>query len=178
MAPRASSPSDASSSIPASSLARTSAAKTASAALKTRRGAGLRGLGQAATAPLGIKVDLLDETLVPLHAELDHHVDQQIEQALDVRARERAAARALLDEQHELLEGELAASGVHAGDGSRVTRVHVPQVIEGLIRAKLREQNPVGLHAQARLQELFRRHAGEPLVILGIKEPHVVGVRI
>src|SRR5438094_8701203 len=96
VAPRASSRSVASSSIPASSLARTSAATTANAAMKRRRGARLRGLGQTATTALGIKVDLLDETLVPLHAELDHHIDQQIEQALDVRTRERAAARALL----------------------------------------------------------------------------------
>src|SRR5438105_10106008 len=44
---------------------------------------------------------------------------------------------------------ELAASGVDARDRSRVAGVHVPEVIEGFLRAQLREQDPVRLHARS-----------------------------
>ena len=41
---------------------------------------------QAAALALGVIPDLFDEALVALDAELDHDIDQQIEQVLDVRA--------------------------------------------------------------------------------------------
>ena len=77
-----------------------------------------------------------------------------------------APAAALLDEEHQLLEGELAAAGMHAGDRARVPGVDVAQVIERLLGAQLGEQDPIRLHAQTRLQQLLRRHARESLVVL------------
>src|SRR5579872_6400200 len=62
------------------------------------------------------KPDLLDKALVMIHTELNHHVHKLIEQALDVRTRELLSATALLDQQHELLEGELSARRMHARD--------------------------------------------------------------
>ena len=80
----------------------------------------------------------------------------------------------LLDQQHQLLEGELGARRVHARDRARVTGVDVAQVVEGFLRPQLREQNPVRLHAQARFQQLLGRHAREALIVLGVEEPHVI----
>ena len=113
-----------------------------------------------------------------LDAELDHHINQQVEELLDVRTRKLLPAAALLDQQHELLEGELRARRVHARDRARVPGVHVPEVIERLLRPQLGEQDPVGSHAQARLEQLLRRHASEALVILAVEEPDVVRVTV
>ena len=85
---------------------------------------------------------------------------------------------ALLHEQHQLFEGQLAASGVDAGDGSGVSAVHIAEVIEGFFRAQLGEQNPVRLHAKTAFQELFRRHAREPLIVFGVKETDVIWVGV
>src|SRR5205814_8605903 len=82
----------------------------------------------------------------------------------------------LLDQEHQLLEGELAAAGVNARDRARVTRVDVAQVVKGLFRAQLREQNPVRLHPQTGFEELLRGHACQSLIVLGAKEPHVIGM--
>ena len=93
----------------------------------------------------------------------------------------RASSRppgALLHQEHQLLEGELAAAGVDARDRARVAGVDVAQVIERLFRPQLREQNPIGLHAQAGLQQLLRRHAREALIVLRVEEPHVIRVAV
>src|SRR5438132_1593384 len=92
------------------------------------------GGGEAAAFASGVVPDLPDEALMALDAELDHHINQQVEELLDVRARQLLPAAALLDEEHELLEGELRARRVHARDRARVPGVHVPVVIERLLR--------------------------------------------
>src|ERR1700686_3636290 len=76
------------------------------------------GGGEAATFASGVVPDLPDEALMALDAELDHDIDEEVEELLDVRARELLPAAALLDQQHELLEGELCARRVHARDGA------------------------------------------------------------
>src|SRR2546430_275301 len=138
----------------------------------------LAGFGQAATPALGFIPDLLDEALVALDAELDDDIHQQVEQALDVVPGELAPSVALFHEQHQLFERQLPASGVDAGDGSGMTGVHIAQVVEGFLRAQLGEQNPVRLHAKTALQELLRRHAREPLIVLGVKETDVIRVGV
>jgi len=45
-------------------------------------------------------------------------------------------------------------------------------------RAQLGEQNPVRLHANTALQELLRRHAREPLIVLRVKETDVIRVGV
>src|ERR1700686_9787 len=111
-------------------MPRRSAAALASATLMNRPEPDLAGFGQALTPALGFIKDFLDKALVPLDAELDNHIYQQVEQALDVAPRELAPSRALFHEEHQLLERQLAASGVDASDGSRVTGVHIAQVVE------------------------------------------------
>src|SRR5579883_2830781 len=69
--------------------------------------------------------DLLDETLVALHAALDDDIDEPPQQTADITARQLPAALALLDEQHQLLEGQRGAGGVHAGDRSGMSGVDV-----------------------------------------------------
>jgi hypothetical protein len=56
--------------------------------------------------------------------------------------------------------------------------VHIAQVVERLLRPKLRQQDPIRLHAKTGLQELLGRHAREPLVVLAVEQPNVVGVPI
>src|SRR5579859_6583830 len=56
---------------------------------------------------LGLIPDLTDDAPVIVEAALDDDVDQQIQKPFDVGAVQRAAARTLLDEQHELLECKL-----------------------------------------------------------------------
>src|SRR5262245_60384611 len=67
------------------------------------------GARQAATFAFGLIPDFFDEALVTLDAKLDDDIDEQVQEALDVRARKLRAAATLLHEQHELLEGELCA---------------------------------------------------------------------
>src|SRR5438309_1092221 len=117
------------------------AAAPASASLAILAGTGLPDFCQAAAPALWLIEDLPDEALLARHAELDHHIDQQIQQTLDIAAGELPPCGTLLDQEHQLLEGELAAAGVNARDRARVTRVDVAQVVEGLFRAHLREQN-------------------------------------
>ena len=59
-----------------------------------------------------------------------------------------------------------------------MTRVDVAQVVEGFFRAQLREQNPVRLHPQTGLEELLRGDARQSLIVLGVKEPHVIGMTL
>ena len=65
-----------------------------------------------------------------------------------------------------------------AGDGTGVTGVHIAQVVEGFFRAQLGEENPVRLHAKTALQELLRRHARAPLIVLRVKETDVIRVGV
>src|SRR6202795_2737401 len=94
----------------------------------------IRGAGRRRSSALALRLepDFLDEALMPLDAELDDDVDEKVQQALDVAARQFAAARILLDQQHELLEGQFGARCMDAGDGAGVARIDVAQVIEGL----------------------------------------------
>src|SRR6185437_9244344 len=140
--------------------------------------AGLAVLRQAAVPAFGFIPHLANKPFMALDAELDHDVDKEIQQALDVRARELPPARALLDEEHQLLKGELAAAGVDTGNGARMAGVHITQIIERFLRPELRKQDPVGLHAQAGLEELLRSHAGESLIILRVEQPDVIGMPI
>src|SRR5882672_5106393 len=138
----------------------------------------LAGFGQAATPAPGLIPDFLDEALVPLDAELDDDIHQEVEQALDVVPGELAPSVALFHEQHQLFERQLAASGMDASDGTGVTGVHIAQVVEGFFRAQLGEENPVRLHAKTALQELLRGHAREPLIVLRVKETDVILVGV
>src|SRR5437764_1422652 len=114
----------------------------------------------------GVEPHLADDALMAIEAALNDHVDEKVQQALDVAAREAPSAATLLDEQHQLLERELCAGRVHAGDGSRMTRVDVAQVIERLLGPQLGEQDAVRPHSQAALAQLLRRDARETLVVL------------
>ena len=159
-------------------MPRRSAAALAIATLMNRPEPDLAGFGRAAAPAPGLIPYFLDEALVPLDAELDDDIQQEVEQALDVVPGELAPSVALFHEQHQLFERQLAASGVDAGDGSGVTAVHIAQVIEGFFRAQFGEQNPVRLHAKTAFQELLRRHAREPLIVLGVKETDVIWVGV
>src|SRR5205085_1778921 len=132
-----------------------------------------RTCGRAALAR-GVEPHLADDALVALEAALDDHVDEKVQQALDVAAREAPSAATLLDQEHQLLERELGAGRVHAGYGSRMTRVDVAQVIERLLGRQLGEQDAVGPHSEAALEQLLRRDARETLVVLAVEQAHVI----
>src|SRR5579872_424169 len=85
---------------------------------------------ESAPFALGVEPDLSNETLMALHPKLNDDVDEEIKKALDVLPRELGPAVALLDEQHQLLEGELRARRMDARDRAGMSGVHVPQVIE------------------------------------------------
>src|SRR5262249_12558677 len=99
---------------------RRSAAVPASTGFGHPRLCGLAGVRQAATPALGFIPDLFDKPLVSLDAKLNHHIHEQIEEALNIRVGKLAPTRTLLDKEHELLEGELAAPGVDGRDRARV----------------------------------------------------------
>src|SRR6185437_11982235 len=124
----------------------------------------------------GIEPYLTHDAPVVLEAALNYDVDEQMQQAADITACEGAAARALLDQQHELLEGELGAGRMHAGDRARMPGVDVAQVVERLLGAQLCEQDAVRAHPQAALEQLPRRDAREALIVLAIEQAHVIGV--
>src|ERR1700681_3428751 len=96
----------------------------------------IRGAGRRRSSALALRLDpdFLDEALVPLDAELNDDVDEKVQQALDVAARQFAAAWVLLDQQAQLLEGEFSARCVNAGDGAGVAGIDIAQVVEGLLR--------------------------------------------
>src|SRR5580704_10274229 len=111
---------------------------------------------------------------MPLDAELDYDVDEKVQKAFDVAARQLAAARILLDQEYELLKGEFGARGMNAGDGTWVPGIHIAQIVKRLLGPEFREQYPVRFHAQARFEQLLRRDSRNALIILGIKEAHVI----
>src|SRR5487761_255107 len=86
----------------------------------------LTGGCQAAVFALGLIPDLTNEALVALDPELDDDIDEKMEEIFDVGARELAPRGTLLDEEHQLLEGELGARRMDARDRARVPGVHVP----------------------------------------------------
>src|SRR5271163_3099146 len=86
---------------------------------------GALGGRECAAFACGIKPDLLDVTLVPLDAELNDDIDQQIKKLFDIGSGELLAALGLFDQEHELLERQLRTRRVHAGDGARVAGVDV-----------------------------------------------------
>src|ERR1700732_2348573 len=118
---------------------------------------GARVLTAGSEPALAVRVipDLLDIPLVALEPELNHDIDEQIEQRLDVGARQFAARGTLLHQKHQLLKRGLAARSMHAGDRARVAGIDVAKVIKRLLGPKLRQEYPVGLHAKARLQKLL-----------------------
>src|SRR5487761_1794164 len=126
----------------------------------------LTGGCQAAVLALGLIPDLTNEALVALDPELDDDIDQEIEEVLDVSPGALAPCGTLLDEEDQLLEGELGARRMDARDRARVPGVDVTQVIKRLLGAQFRKQNAIGAHAKARLEELLRRHAREALIVL------------
>src|ERR1700744_3118212 len=70
--------------------------------------------------------DLFDESLMALDAELNDDVDQEIQQLLDIGARQFLTGTTLLYQKHQLLEGEFRARRMHAGDRARVAAVDIP----------------------------------------------------
>jgi hypothetical protein len=127
---------------------------------------------------VGLIPDLFDIAVVPVEAVLDDDVDEEIEKAADLASWKLSAGGALLDEEGELLEGELGAGGVNTGDGAGVARVDVAEVIEGFLASQLGEEDSVGSQAQTTLEELSRGDFGESLIALGIEETDMVGVSV
>src|ERR1700722_18586036 len=84
--------------------------------------------------------DFLDEALVPLDTELNDDVNEKVQEAFDIATRQFSAARILLDQQYELLEGEFGAGCMNTGDGPGVARVDIAQIVEGFLGPQLREQ--------------------------------------
>src|SRR5487761_694571 len=74
----------------------------------------LTGGCQAAVFALGLIPDLTNEALVALDPELDDDIDQEIEEILDVGSRDLPPRRTLLDQEDQLLEGELDARRMDA----------------------------------------------------------------
>src|ERR1700730_17629805 len=85
--------------------------------------------------------DILDIAVMSFPAKLNDDVDEQIQQLLDVCAGESPTPRRLLDEEHQLLKGQLGTCGMETVDRARVPRIDVAQVVERFLRAQLREQN-------------------------------------
>src|SRR5262249_2472266 len=100
-----------------------------------------------AMPPVRLVPDLPHEALVTLDATLDHNVHQEIQQALDIAARQLATSSALLDQQYQLFESQLGTRGMDAGNRTWMTRVHVAQIVERLFRSQFRQQDPVGFHS-------------------------------
>src|SRR5215469_10922032 len=115
---------------------------------------------------------------MPLEAALNDYVNEQIEETQDVTPCKGPACNALLYQENELLECQLGAHRVNAGDRSGMTRVDVPQVVERLLGAQFREQNAVGTHPQTALEQLLGRHTRQALIVLAVKEPHVIGMSL
>lgn len=58
---------------------------------------------------------------MPFNAKLHDDIDQQIQQVLDISAGQLLAATALLDQQHQLLEGKLGTRRMDTRDRAWVT---------------------------------------------------------
>src|SRR5579859_7778854 len=89
--------------------------------------------------PLGVIPDLADEAFVPLDSALDNDIHEKVQKALDVAARQLAAAGALFDQQHQLLEGKLGTGRVNTGDGAGMTRIHITEIVKCLFGTQLRK---------------------------------------
>src|ERR1700730_5698431 len=113
-----------------------------------------------ATLAFGLVPNFLDVAMGAVHGKLNDDIDQEIKQRLNVRAAEILSAFGLLDEQHELLEGQLGTRRMQTRDRARMPGIHVAQVVERFLRAQLREQYPVRSHAQAGFEELLGGYPG------------------
>src|SRR3954454_18761251 len=122
--------------------------------------------------------DLADESLVVLDVTLNDHVNEQIQQILDVCPGQLAPTGTLFDQQHQLLECQLRTGGVYAGYRTWMPGVHISEIVERLLRTQLREENTIRLHPQARLQQLFRGYSRKTLAILAVEKPHVIDVPV
>src|ERR1700683_3336626 len=101
---------------------------------------GQRGLtrgAQATAFAVGVIPDLFDEALMALDTELSDDVDQQVQEFLDIGAREFLTRSTLFNEEHQLLEREFSARRMDARDGAWVAAIDVSQVIKCLLGAEL-----------------------------------------
>src|ERR1700676_2410002 len=91
----------------------------ASAGQRLERGA------QATAFAVRLIPDLFDEALMALDAELNDDIDQEVQELLDVGARQFLARTALLHEKYQLLEGQFRARGMDTRDGTGVAAIDV-----------------------------------------------------
>src|ERR1700730_1196325 len=80
---------------------------------------------QATTFAVRLIPDLFDKSLMALDAELNDDIDQEVQEFLDIGARQFLPCATLFHEKHQLLEGECRARGMDAGDGARMAAVDV-----------------------------------------------------
>src|ERR1035441_3726480 len=59
-----------------------------------------------------------------------------------------------------------------------MSRIDIAQIIESLLGAQFRQQNAIGFHAQARLEQLLRGHARQPLIVFRIEQTHMIGMPV
>src|ERR1700731_4650533 len=95
-------------------------------ALQTIAGQRLERGAQATAFAVWLIPDLFDEALMALDAELNDHIDQEVQKLLDVGARQFLPRPALFHEKHQLLEGQFCACGMDARDGTGVAAINVP----------------------------------------------------
>jgi hypothetical protein len=90
---------------------------------------GHRGLtrgAQATAFAVWVIPDLFDEALMALDTELNDDINQQVQELLDIGAREFLSRSTLFNEKHQLLEREFSARRVDARDGAWVAAIDVP----------------------------------------------------
>src|SRR4051794_31503130 len=89
--------------------------------------------------------DLADESLVVLDVTLNDHVNEQIQQILDVCPGQLASAGTLFDQQHQLLKCQLRTGGVYAGYRTWMPGIYISQIVECLLGSQLGQKDPIGL---------------------------------
>src|SRR5277367_1777305 len=67
--------------------------------------------------------DLFDEALMALDAELNDDIDQEVQELLDVGARQFLPRATLFDEKHQLFKGQFRARGMDTCDGAGVAAI-------------------------------------------------------
>src|SRR5580693_8290698 len=92
-------------------------------ALQTIAGQRLERGAQATAFAVWLIPDLFDEALMALDAELNDDIDQEVQELLDVGARQFLPRSALFHEKHQLLKSQFGACGVNTRDGARVAAV-------------------------------------------------------
>ena len=124
--------------------------------------------------PARLVIQLGDEATALVAVELHDDVDDHAEQPLDLVHAQAPAGAALADHERHLLEGEGAAAGVDAGDAAGVAGRCEPYEREALVAAHLGQEDPVRLHAQARLEQRLGGDFGRALRILAVEQMHDV----